>query len=36
MNWNEREGNQKKKLVENGTRWRQILYSGKKEKNLVY
>lgn len=29
MDWNEREGNQKKKIVKNGTRWGQILCSGK-------
>lgn len=30
MAWNGREGNQKKKIVKNGTRWGQILCSGKK------
>lgn len=30
MDWNEREGNQRKKIVKNGTRWGQILCSVKK------
>lgn len=30
MHWNEREGNQKEKIIKNGTRWGQILCSGKK------
>lgn len=35
MAWNGREGNQKKKIVKNGTRWGQILCSGKKTALLL-
>lgn len=36
MHWNEREGNQKEKIIKNGNRWGQILCSGKRATLLLH